>query len=168
MINQEQIDKHLSIYVESGKQAAMDFATGIIVPLSTSQERSDAGRVFRDSVSVYEKERARKIAREARANKASIKKTVEQILEKGGQSGYETKFLNDIKTKRKLTEKQEKWLRDLAEKANISIKGAFSNRVSRSFSNHYNHCEHEDLGSLGFNHGDTVKCPHCGTMCQVW
>lgn len=29
-------------------------------------------------------------------------------------------------------------------------------------------CEHEDLGSLGYRHGDRVKCPDCGEMCEVW
>lgn len=29
-------------------------------------------------------------------------------------------------------------------------------------------CEHEDLGSLGYRHGDTVSCPHCGERAQVW
>jgi hypothetical protein len=29
-------------------------------------------------------------------------------------------------------------------------------------------CEHEDLASLGYTHGSTVKCPHCGQAAQVW
>jgi len=29
-------------------------------------------------------------------------------------------------------------------------------------------CDHSDLGSLGFAHGSTVKCPHCGSLAQVW
>jgi hypothetical protein len=29
-------------------------------------------------------------------------------------------------------------------------------------------CDHEDLGSLGYIHGSTVKCPFCGNMAEVW
>lgn len=29
-------------------------------------------------------------------------------------------------------------------------------------------CRHEDLGSLGYRHGERIKCPFCGKMCEVW
>ena len=29
-------------------------------------------------------------------------------------------------------------------------------------------CDHADLGSLEYMHGETVKCPHCGQMTEVW
>jgi hypothetical protein len=29
-------------------------------------------------------------------------------------------------------------------------------------------CEHEDLGSLGYKHGETVTCPNCGQLAEVW
>lgn len=29
-------------------------------------------------------------------------------------------------------------------------------------------CQHEDLGSLGYKHGTTVKCPFCNQMAEVW
>ena len=29
-------------------------------------------------------------------------------------------------------------------------------------------CEHEDLASLGYKHGETVRCPHCGNKAVVW
>jgi hypothetical protein len=29
-------------------------------------------------------------------------------------------------------------------------------------------CTHDDLGSLGYRHGTTVKCPHFGQMAEVW
>lgn len=31
-----------------------------------------------------------------------------------------------------------------------------------------NGCEHEDLGSLGYKHGDVVSCPFCGKRAEVW
>lgn len=32
----------------------------------------------------------------------------------------------------------------------------------------YSSCQHEDLGSLGYKHGDTVICPFCGKLAEVW
>lgn len=32
----------------------------------------------------------------------------------------------------------------------------------------YSDCQHEDLGSLGYRHGDIVICPHCGKRAEVW
>lgn len=29
-------------------------------------------------------------------------------------------------------------------------------------------CEHQDLGSLGYRHGDVVNCPFCGERAEVW
>jgi DNA-directed RNA polymerase subunit M/transcription elongation factor TFIIS len=29
-------------------------------------------------------------------------------------------------------------------------------------------CEHDDLGSLGYKHGERVQCPRCGQMTEVW
>lgn len=29
-------------------------------------------------------------------------------------------------------------------------------------------CDHPDLGSMGYRHGSRVKCPFCGSMCEVW
>ncbi len=29
-------------------------------------------------------------------------------------------------------------------------------------------CDHGDLGSLGYKHGEVVKCPHCGKPAEVW
>lgn len=31
-----------------------------------------------------------------------------------------------------------------------------------------NGCQHEDLGSLGYKHGDIVDCPFCGERAEVW
>lgn len=29
-------------------------------------------------------------------------------------------------------------------------------------------CDHDDLGSLGYKHGETIICPFCGQMVEVW
>lgn len=39
---------------------------------------------------------------------------------------------------------------------------------SKSRSINKNHCEHGDLGSSGYAHGSTVRCPHCGQLAEVW
>ena len=38
---------------------------------------------------------------------------------------------------------------------------------SRKVSKNY-HCDHGDLGSMGYQHGTTVKCPDCGELVEVW
>lgn len=84
-------------------------------------------------------------------------------------SPSEIGFITGLKGKRKLTQKQENWLRDIAKKVNVEIVGEFENRLSKKEKfNAVNNCEHEDLGSLGYTHGTYVKCPYCGQMAQVW
>lgn len=29
-------------------------------------------------------------------------------------------------------------------------------------------CNHDDLGSFGYRHGERVVCPHCGQRAEVW
>jgi hypothetical protein len=41
-------------------------------------------------------------------------------------------------------------------------------KVSKSKKDQLESCKHEDLGSLGYRHGERVKCPFCGKMCEVW
>ena len=76
---------------------------------------------------------AEKAAKKAeKAAKPSIKQIAEAVIAKSFLFNQrEQQFLNDIKTKRKLTEKQESWLRTLAEKADIEIIGDFDNRKSK-------------------------------------
>lgn len=48
-------------------------------------------------------------------------------------------------------------------RCSTSHKKAVEKRKTRK-----SYCEHEDLGSMGYKHGDRVRCPHCGEMCVVW
>jgi hypothetical protein len=41
-------------------------------------------------------------------------------------------------------------------------------KAAEKYKNRNAKCQHEDLGSLGYRHGDRVKCPHCGEMAVVW
>ncbi len=64
--------------------------------------------------------------------KASISKVRKDILKsKTKLSSYELGFINGLKGKRKLTVKQENWLRDIAKKLNVEIEGEFENRLSQ-------------------------------------
>ena len=114
----------------------------------------------------------RQATRQRNANKEDISALCEAVLCSNvastnsltNFSEREKKFLNDIKTKRTLTEKQESWLRSLAERGGITIKGNISARSTRA----KKICEHGDLGSRGYKLGDYVRCPDCGEMTNVW
>jgi len=41
-------------------------------------------------------------------------------------------------------------------------------KAAEKYKNKKVKCQHEDLGSLGYKHGERVKCPHCGNMTTVW
>ncbi len=69
-------------------------------------------------------------------------------------------------------ENKEKFLKLIEEIENsnnkrcaTSHKKAVQNYKKR---NSKNICNHEDLGSLGYTHGEKVKCPHCGELAIVW
>ena len=177
---QHEITAYNELRKTQGYKAAQLFASTYITSLNlpTPAER---GRVW-DQFKAEEREESqgnkkkeatakRKTQREARKNKASIKSVCASILNNRTTLGFiqlspsESQFLTDISTKRKLTEKQAKWLRDLAVKTNVAINGEITIRESKSTQVS---CGHEDLGSLGYRHGDTVKCPHCGAMAEVW
>lgn len=117
----------------------------------------------REHLAVIEKER-KKREREARKNKRTIKVVAEELLATRKTSSFEDKFLNNIKSKRKLTEKQGKWLNDICLKLGVAV-AEFEEKASR---NAIHNCQHEDLGSLGYKHGTTVKCPFCGKLVEVW
>lgn len=108
----------------------------------------------------------------------SLKTVITKILthSKRSLTYKEVSFLNNIKDNKSLTEKQLNWLLSITEKTNYSIDESAipikkskprtkpkSKSKSKSF-----HCDHEDLGSLGYEHGTTVTCPHCGERTVVW
>lgn len=49
-----------------------------------------------------------------------------------------------------------------------SHKKAVENAKSKYSKASSSRCEHEDLGSLGYAHGEIVTCPHCGQRARVW
>jgi hypothetical protein len=188
MITSQQIEKFETIFKSDGESKAYDYAKSIVegTPHSTASERGSilnsikpdlfSNKAVRDVFMqahsevincFFESQKAKKntVKKAKKNNNASIKKTCESILACFGLSDYECQFLNDIKTKRKLTEKQIKWLTDLAKKHSIEIKGQFASKAAKAM---VSNCQHEDLGSLGYRHGDTVKCPYCGQMAEVW
>jgi hypothetical protein len=134
---------------------------------ATKEERfefwSGLREYARKHLTLIEKER-KKREREARKNKRTIKIVVDELLATRRTSSFEDKFLNNIKNKRKLTSKQGKWLNDICFKLGVTI----ADFEEKSSSNAVHNCQHEDLGSLGYKHGTTVKCPFCGKLAEVW
>lgn len=165
----EQVKKYNEIRKTEGSKAANDFAAKFVysLDLDTPAARGKIWAEFKAEEKAEAAAQERKEKAEKRAKTAKLKSICEAVLKSVSLSEYERKFLNDIKTKRKLTEKQANWLHDLAGKANVEIVGEIQIRGSRSTSVHHN-CDHGDLGSLGYRHGEFVKCPHCGTMTEVW
>jgi hypothetical protein len=53
-----------------------------------------------------------------------------------------------------------------SKRAETSYEKAIEKKAIKS--ENKSHCEHEDLGSLGYKHGTIVKCPNCGEMAEVW
>lgn len=54
------------------------------------------------------------------------------------------------------------------EKSNSKKAAASHEKAAAKYKKKNYKCEHEDLGSLGYVHGETVKCPHCGQLAVVW
>ena len=61
-----------------------------------------------------------------------------------------------------LVEKAEKVSSEVASKSHAKTAEKAKARDSKVS------CDHGDLGSLGYKHGSTVRCPNCGQMAQVW
>lgn len=81
-----------------------------------------------------------------------------------GWDGYNTGVIKfeDREAFEKLVEKIEK---SNDKRCATSHKKAIENKKNRKKAVK---CDHQDLGSLGYRHGDRVKCPFCGKMCEVW
>lgn len=181
MITENHITTYKAIRIAEGTHAAGDYARSVFAELGLTKEQINAtgwDQIKRDWNAKLEKELAERNAayeakkaeekaakKAAKANQASIHATCTTLLKNRLLSTNERKFLSDIKTKRKLTEKQEKWLRDIAAKVNHQIVGEFQRKAKKIAPAH---CQHEDLGSLGYTHGDIVRCPFCGEMAEVW
>lgn len=129
-VTQEQIAKYNEIRVMSGDKVAQETLRAEMDSLGfNSTERMHAwdalkAKSYQEQKDAVEAEKAAKKAE--KAAKPSIKKTCEQIIAKGFTLNQrEISFLNDIKTCRKLTEKQNSWLLALADKASVKINGSF-------------------------------------------
>ena len=49
-----------------------------------------------------------------------------------------------------------------------SHKSSIEKRKQRATEPKLSECTHDDLGSLGYIHGDIVNCPMCGQRTEVW
>lgn len=130
IVTQEQIAKYNEIRLVSGDKVAQETLRAEMDALGfNSTERMHAwdalkAKSYQEQKDAVDAENAAKKA--AKAAKASIKKTCEQIIAKSALFNQrELSFLNDIKTCRKLSAKQNSWLLVLAEKASVKINGSF-------------------------------------------
>jgi len=102
---------------------------------------------------------------EFNGEKISFSLMIDDLVSLHTDRSYDSRFIKDIMSKKKLTAKQHNYLCKVAEKHGYSMpeKVVRASKKAESRS-----CEHEDLGSLGYTHGTTVKCPNCGIMAEVW
>ena len=160
----QEIAKKYAEIKKQDEKAAQVFAGDYVssLNLATPAERGQVWAELKSSEYVVSEKPTKKPTKKVFE---SIGQTCKQIsLYVFNLSASERKFINDIKTKRKLTIRQSGWLKDIAARCNIEIQKEFNIKESKS----HHHCNHEDLGSLGYKHGETVKCPHCGKMAEVW
>ncbi len=168
MLNINQIGKYNDLRLSDSQTSADTYAQTIIseMNLKTPLERGHIWDEFKQQMNqenIDSKKDAAKAKRQAKKGKISIKKVCVKLLEMN-LSSSERGFISDISNKRKLTVKQEGWFLDIAKSKNVET-GTVERKKSKSI---VNNCQHEDLGSLGYTHGTTVKCPHCGNMAEVW
>ena len=166
-VTQAHIDQYNEIRKTQGDQAAQNALREVMASLGfNANERMHAWDKLK-AASYAEAKAATKSEKSAKravaATKPSINKTCVAVLAHPCLTTNERKFLEDIKTCRKLTAKQNSWLLALAEKAKVQINGEFEVKDSAFVA-----CDHADLGSLGYAHGSIVKCPHCGQRAEVW
>ena len=91
----------------------------------------------------------------------------------GKLSATEKKFLISMtkQLKKTFSTKQKHWVKDLGEKTGIEtgiVTRKNYSEIKAKPKASASQCDHGDLGSLGYRHGDTVKCPHCGQAAKVW
>lgn len=135
-VTQEQIDRFKKILKVSGSRAAQEALRPELDAAGfDATERMQAWNVMKaDMYQEQEDEAKAKKAQKKAAAKASpsIKKTCEAILAKSFMfNDRELSFLGDIKTRRKLTEKQNSWLVSLANKASVEISGSFDLKTTK-------------------------------------
>lgn len=166
--SRDQVQQYSNLALNESVQVADAFAEELIkaLDLPTPAERGNAWeqirKIWKENISEIRKKQA-SLERSAKKNKRTIRKTVTELLDKRLNSS-EDGFVRSIMGKRVLTAKQGKWLDDIClkysvEKAEYGDKKPAKVKVD---------CQHEDLGSLGYRHGEVVKCPYCGDMAEVW
>lgn len=91
----------------------------------------------------------------------------------------EVGFLENMRDSEKITTKQAEWLIALLAKAgfqydmdfledNFVVRASKPKTQKKPRKTKKEYCDHGDLGSMGYRHGDTVICPFCGERAEVW
>ena len=170
MLSIETVNSYNELRKNEGQSTADSFGAKAIkeLGLATPSERAKVWEQLKQEAlkeAGAAKAATAKSKREASKNKLSISAVCKKILLSNRLTIKESSFISDISTKRKLTEKQESWLTAIAKSNNVEMKGEVERKSSKLLTIN---CQHEDLGSLGYNHGSIVKCPCCGQMTEVW
>lgn len=163
-ITSEHAAEYEKIASSSGKAEADKYASEIIagMGLTTPAERGSAWEAIRKSYSEASKAQEeeaqkadRKAKREAAKNRRTPSKVVSEILGSGriSLSRRESEFLDSIKSKRVLSEKQAKWLDDLAGRASVEglkdVKLKSAPKRSMSFSDYLSDVLDQQEGLMG-------------------
>lgn len=91
----------------------------------------------------------------------------------------EISFLEQMQNSEKITTKQAEWLIALLAKEgfkydmyfleeNFVVIASKTKTQKKPRKPKKQYCDHGDLGSMGYRHGDTVICPFCGERAEVW
>lgn len=180
MYNQDHIDVFESI-IET--QEAKHYAFRVLAELCATSTASERGairnaltkvkftnevskRLFKEVISEYissaheqinkaqsELKNKQKLEQPKEAKIKQICKSIMSSATINQLSLAETSFVSQITNKRKLSEKQAKWLERIALKTTVTIEGEIPLKAYDRLNTTIDHCDHQDLGSLGFQHG---------------
>lgn len=169
LFTRDQKQQYSNLALSESVQVADAFAGELIkaFELPTPADRGNAWdqirSVYKENIAEIKKKKSA-LERAASKNKRTIRKTVNELLDKR-LSSAEDSFVRNIMGKRVLTAKQGSWLDDICLKYNVE-KAEYGDKKPTNKAKV--DCQHEDLGSLGYRHGEVVKCPYCGDMAEVW
>jgi hypothetical protein len=131
---ENQINEYNRLRKEANQAEADKFATSIIsIPGRSIPDRAEIWAKFKAELNAELASAKKEQNKQSKkANNTSIKKSVEAVLAYSASfNDKEIKFLNDIKTKRKLTEKQINWLHALAKRVYVEINSQIECKLSK-------------------------------------
>jgi len=170
---------NFDICVEHGGQVSEQLRFGKFVSLvETGVSSQVRAKMMADEKKEREKkreiERKKKITRNANKPEesiridgelASFKAMMAYLIKENNGRDYDSRFMKSIANKKRLTNRQHNYLCKVAGKFGYLMT---EKKVTARKKSEPSSCSHEDLGSLGYKHGDVVDCPYCGRKAEVW